>query len=327
MDPVLTKYDCAGIITAKRYDEGVRAEFERSGFVAIAGAVHADVIDAHLAGAEQFARENPIDSPITTMTLREQVCRLRALHAFQERCDGTLNLQAAPLLVACLRQILQAEPAALFTTTFGHSPLAGDVDPRLPLSPHLHNFEFVTEPADKFVLAWIALEDISVDAGPMWLLPESHRVWAELPSLLNSAIQDDLTLAAMIKVAVGGKVSLETWSYLLDKVAVIARGFVERALRTQPIRPSPVIFEKGDALIFDPSLLHGTIPPANPRRTRKSCNIRYASNTCRIWNYLELVKDGRSGLLPEHGFVSDTEQILGGYIFRDFLGRRYRNLM
>lgn len=306
--------------------EGLAASFEKHGYIAIKGAIDHRIIDSHLASLDIFDRAQSESATSATTPVQEMLTRLQKRHAFQESHVPTLQVQFAPTLMAALKHLLRQEPAALFTTVFRVSPLAG-IEHSVPtLSPHLHNFEIVTDPQHSFILAWVALEDISLDAGPMWIQPGSHKRWQDFPAKLAGALRLRRPhIIPALQSARAFPLSLAQLSDLLEEIALTARELIFEATESEPLRASPVLFSKGDCLIFDPSLMHGTLPPRT-NVSRNSCNIRYVGTKSRLWNYADWLRsDGNLERVVEierHFRVNRY-----GTSFLDFLGARYKGLL
>jgi hypothetical protein len=326
MPSVIEKIDLGNAITASALPSArLTTKFAELGYVTLANAIDAGVIDGHLQGLKQFDLQFPSARLVDDLPVREGLRRLRERYAFQAEHEPTLQLQFSPALADALRQLLRQEPVALFTTTFEVSPLARRAATNTDLTPHLHNFELVAEPADAFVLAWIALEDVRPEAGPMWILPGSHHVWRDFPLELAAEVRRHPRLLAMLNVAHSRRLQLEQWSQLVASITAIARKLIHTRTLEPAIRPHPVLLKKGDVLLFDPSLLHGTLPP-NPCQghiPRRSCNIRFIGIECRMWNYAHrIVLDATDG--TSHVEIKrEFRRTRFGLVFQDYLGAKY----
>lgn len=105
---------------------------------------------------------------------------------------------------------------------------------------------------------WVAMEDVSPEAGPLFYLPGSHR-W---PSLSNSLIgrrgQGCALDSAQAPFAQG-------WQMLREAYGATERTFLAR---------------KGQALIWTANLLHGGSHQIDPRLTRWSQVTHYYFDDC-----------------------------------------------
>jgi len=96
----------------------------------------------------------------------------------------------------------------------------------------------------KLVTAWIALEDINPDASRFCIYPKSHEL--ELPS--NS-----------------GDYALNTQRGE-KKYLIAVKDFIERL----GLKPEIPLMQKGDVVLFDGLLIHGSLKAADPQYSRHS---------------------------------------------------------
>ncbi len=120
---------------------------------------------------------------------------------------------------------------------------------------HSDSIHMTTYPLGYLVAIWVALEDISEDAGPLSYYPGSHK----LPYLLNDGYER------------GGNVfTVGADSNYLKYEEKIGEVVKEKKL-------SKKIFtaKKGDVLIWHANLIHGGEPIARKGATRKSMVVHY----------------------------------------------------
>lgn len=182
---------------------------------------------------------------------------------------------------------------------------------------HLHTdaIHFSSVPERFMCGVWVALEDVTADAGPLSYLPGSHK-W---PILSNAMIGR----SGSRNSTVSAQAPFETvWDAL---VANADRG------------PETVLLRKGQAVIWAANLLHGGSPQHDQTRTRWSQVTHYYFEDC-IY-YTPAFSDepfGRLALRPVWNVVTDSLQtsvLLGeeaalpipitGFFAR--LKRRWRN--
>jgi len=119
---------------------------------------------------------------------------------------------------------------------------------------HSDSIHMTTYPLGYLIAAWIALEDIHPDSGPLFYYPGSHK----LPYLLNDEFENYST-----KLKLGSK----QYSDYED---------VTEEILSQNHFPKEVFLpKKGDVLIWHANLIHGGSPVANPSLTRKSMVVHY----------------------------------------------------
>jgi phytanoyl-CoA dioxygenase PhyH len=106
---------------------------------------------------------------------------------------------------------------------------------------------------------WVALEDISPDAGPLEYYPGSHT-W---PIIYNDKI--GVRAKARAKSTLSQELYHDVWRALIAKYAVKPRYFLPK---------------KGEAVIWAANLLHGGSCQRNPNVTRWSQVTHYFFENC-----------------------------------------------
>lgn len=119
---------------------------------------------------------------------------------------------------------------------------------------HSDSIHMTTYPLGYLIAAWIALEDIHPDSGPLFYYPGSHK----LPYLLN----DDFA-----NYSSRFKLGAKQYSDYED--------VTEEIIRQSGLQPEVFLPKKGDVLIWHANLIHGGMPVLNPALTRKSMVIHY----------------------------------------------------
>ena len=181
---------------------------------------------------------------------------------------GAAEISLNPVIVRFLKHVFGSAPALLQSLTFNKSS-----------EQVIHqDFSYVFEQREvaKLAACWVALEDISADAGPLEYFTRSHLLgagdffnWGESNvHILNRA--DAASRAA-------------------DYLAHLKKQVVEKKWPSEIFLP-----RKGDVLIWHGLLLHGGTAMKNPNLTRKSYVCHYTS------------------LESHHQF---PDQACGGYIF------------
>jgi len=119
---------------------------------------------------------------------------------------------------------------------------------------HSDSIHMTTYPLGYLIAAWVALEDIHPDSGPLFYYPGSHR----LPYLLNDEFENYSSILSL-----GNK----KYRDYEDMTA--------RIIETQHLQPEIFLPKKGDVLIWHANLIHGGMPVKDQRLTRKSMVIHY----------------------------------------------------
>lgn len=140
---------------------------------------------------------------------------------------------------------------------------------------HSDSIHMTTYPLGYLIAAWIALEDITPDNGPLFYYPGSHK----LPFLLNSDYNTSSSL-----------LTLGTKKYS-DYEDVLQAMVDEKHFEAKPF-----LAKKGDVLIWHANLIHGGAPITNKKSTRKSMVVHYYADD--VIKYHEITE--RPSLMKEH---------------------------
>lgn len=145
----------------------------------------------------------------------------------------------------------------LMTALLGGAAQAQDFIFLRPAGPgkstHIHcDAPFFTRMTEAVATAWIALGDIPVELGPLFLLENSHRLEDIVASYRGFDVARDTS-----RQAARPETPLE-----------FARQHRTRVLTTD--------FKAGDIVVFQMYLLHGALDNrSDTRRVRLSCDVRY----------------------------------------------------
>lgn len=146
----------------------------------------------------------------------------------------------APELTALLHDLLDGDPLICnsLTLEFGSQ----QVD-------HFDTFYMPPCVANKMLASWIALEDVTPDAGPLQYYPGSHT----LPPYRFSHGQLHAVAAEM----------------------PACHRYIAQQLTERQMKPEVFLAKAGDVFIWHAQLLHGGTAIANPSRTRRSLVTHY----------------------------------------------------
>jgi ectoine hydroxylase-related dioxygenase (phytanoyl-CoA dioxygenase family) len=155
-------------------------------------------------------------------------------------CPAVAEIARAPRLLDTLSLLYQRRPIPFQTLNFavGTEQLA-----------HSDAIHFHSVPQRFTAGAWVALEDIDADSGPLTVYPGSHR----LP-LFDF---HDLAMPT-------GFASYRDYEC-----------FVAELLEAKKIEPEPLLLRRGQAVIWAANLHHGGSAVADPTRTRLSQASHY----------------------------------------------------
>ena len=142
----------------------------------------------------------------------------------------------------------------------------------------------------RLVAAWIALEDIAPESGPLAYVPGSQKFpfYAFRP----------------------GEYCYDPSRHGVADVEAAVK-FYDDALRESGIAPRQFLAKRGDAFVWHSALMHGGTPPLAPERTRKSLVIHYSALRTQPTRLCAVREDGGES-------VFETSQIVergGAYAF------------
>lgn len=127
---------------------------------------------------------------------------------------------------------------------------------------HADGIHFNTIPSGFVCGVWVALEDATLDAGPLHYYPGSHR-------LPDYRMLDCMSRSADMS-------SLPT----MDDYSRSYEGFIEAVLASGNYPRQELRISKGQAVIWAANLCHGGSPITDPRRTRLSQVTHYFFDNC-----------------------------------------------
>jgi len=119
---------------------------------------------------------------------------------------------------------------------------------------HSDSIHMTTYPLGFLIAAWIALEDVNHNNGPLFYYPGSHK----LPFLLNSDYNQGETALTL------GKKKYSDYEDVLDDV-----------IKNSTYSRKEFHAKKGDVLIWHANLVHGGAPILEKGLTRKSMVVHY----------------------------------------------------
>ena len=119
---------------------------------------------------------------------------------------------------------------------------------------HSDSIHMTTYPLGYLAAAWVALEPITADNGPLMYFPGSHK----LPYLLNDGFDHG-----------GGRFTIGEDAYAHYETAV------QRSIDDGRFTPHEFHAEPGDVLIWHANLLHGGKKMATPNASRRSMAVHY----------------------------------------------------
>lgn len=119
---------------------------------------------------------------------------------------------------------------------------------------HSDSIHMTTFPYGNLIAVWIALEDLTLECGPLHYYPGSHK----LPYVLNASYGND-----------GSKHIIGKKSY------TDYEDHIQKVIAENNLKKEVFIANKGDVLIWHANLLHGGEPVKDSNSSRKSMVFHY----------------------------------------------------
>ena len=219
---------------ADKYRSDIMA-WEENGYLVLPGflgCADADVINAEI---ERLLNLN-------TVRFNRQGNKIMFALKYSEKVSDIIDRSG----LAPLMDLLMGKPVELFQTI---NFLRGSEQ-----STHSDAIHMSTHPRGGLIAAWIALEDITEENGPLHYYPGSHK----LPYIDNKDFGNQ-----------GNALMLGNKKYA-DYTAKVQEYTDANGLKKHIFTP-----RKGDVFIWHANLLHGGEPIGNPGSSRKSMVLHY----------------------------------------------------
>ncbi len=155
--------------------------------------------------------------------------------------ESCKRLSLSPAVINWLKNLYSSEPLAFSTINFIHST-------EQPL--HSDYVHFGTLPEGKLAGSWIALEDIDPRSGPLQVVPGSHKL--------------DYFSYEMIVDSPPKKLDEVKRNYQMYEE------WVKELIKDKNLKTVTPEFKKGDCIVWEANLLHGSPFCENNKITRKS---------------------------------------------------------
>ncbi len=238
--------------------DGITAEQKAfwlaNGFLTLPGFYSHEQIDALDAVTDWIWQEKPTSLTVDhNVTLeRKRFCdipgsrdgnrlKLNDIYLMSETMRRTiLDARLTPILAG----VLDDDPVLINTLTIDLGTTQG---------PHVDSL-FMTPPSDDALIAtWTALEDVAVDAGPLFYYPGSHLLE---PYRFSSGLQ-----------------------HIVDGEFNEWNDAIHSGMQARNIERQLFLAKKGDVFIWHARLVHGGSEIYNPARTRKSLVAHFFTKT------------------------------------------------
>jgi ectoine hydroxylase-related dioxygenase (phytanoyl-CoA dioxygenase family) len=192
----------------------------------------------------------------------------KRIGVFHVANDNSRRVALTPRIVAATAELMGDDPLLMGSLTF---------EVGTQQDAHIDAIYFYVMPETSMVGAWVALEDIHPNAGPLFYYPGSHRwkfdkagdVWQRWPELA----QELPTLEPEQRADYANRMHAR-WNVLLHE-----RIADERAL------PQLALIKKGDCFIWHGNLVHGGSARQNRALSRHSMVSHYIGSHSRLYDF------------------------------------------
>ena len=222
--------------------ERIGASMIKDGFVVLPEVISVDRCEHVVAEFNAFlARLGP-----DVENHKDAAGRLLRVVNFHLNAEKAAEVATSPTLMRTL-DFLFGEEAAVY------SSLYFEYGTQQPI--HRDSPFFETFPRNFFFGVWVALEDISPDAGPLMYHPGAHRFECDPHSIYDTVVE-----------RMGGTATRE------ELVSEALEQYYGEVIRTTDVLGTPLRapLRRGDVAICHPQLLHGGSPANDKALTRRS---------------------------------------------------------
>ncbi|HEY3796889.1 MAG TPA: phytanoyl-CoA dioxygenase family protein [Caulobacteraceae bacterium] len=203
---------------------------------------------------------------------------------FHMTSPAALKLGASPFLMGFLDLVFGRKAGIYTSLTFEF----GTEQPIHRDSPFFHTF-----PVNYFVGAWVALEDIVPEAGPLMYVPGGHRFTIDQHAFYREA-------RARRPDAPKDEVVLEALEHYNGAI-------IDRSADIAPIQRTAL--KKGDLAIWHATLPHGGSPASDKSRTRRSIVFHCAPEALQVYQHdVFFSHEGPTAPPPRYGFRAYGER-------------------
>ncbi|MDF5721951.1 MAG: phytanoyl-CoA dioxygenase family protein [Rhizonema sp. PD37] len=246
--------------------------YRKHGYVVLEQILPFSVIDAHVAACKDVQRRYNIyqNFPWRKEPLENEKAFVSELNALNDHHEPTKSLRNDATLRQYLISLFGEEPILKYGTTSLWER---------GREPHSDTVMLFRDPPECVCRSWCALEDIHPDCGMFYVIPGTHKSvrlrlydevvnnHPEIFNLLRLPSPEDSESAFLENRTI--------WKLVCEKTASLTEGL--------PRVPFPI--KKGDVVLFDPNVIHGTMPAPNPSLTRKAIVSEWHTRSVRSYSY------------------------------------------
>ena len=262
----------------------LKREWAEKGFVKLTGVIPPDVVARY--NATVAAVRASVDDGKDAFGHGDRIGQLH------QKEPQLLDVAANEQVRAFLRWAFGDEPIVMGSLNFERGTQQ---------EAHIDAIFFWPEPSHSMAGAWVALEDIHPDSGPLFYIPGSHR-WDFKHS--DDVVASRPELAAERDAARSG-------AHYTDLVGRLGNSWTQDFLafeREQQSERVVVDIKAGDVVIWHSLLAHGGSPTVNPALSRRSAVFHYLGKNTGLYTFDQFMLYGRSELpqLPSTPMVFKT---------------------
>lgn len=251
-------------------EAGLRQSWLRDGLVVMPGLVPAEQVDRHVELVANIRADVPDGTDEYGLG-----DRIGQLH---QRIPDLIDTVAHGRLLEFLEWALGDSPLLFASLNF---------DRGTQQESHVDLIYFCTEPLYSMVGVWVALEDIDVDAGPLFYHMGSHHWPFEYPG-------DAGTSDALVEGDELGSRATSWLKRLADRIA------------DNGASSKPMVIKKGDAVVWHAKLAHGGMPRVRPELSRRSVVYHFIGESSRLYSFQDFFTYAKEALLLRPGVQVPT---------------------
>lgn len=234
-----------------RFDPELERQWRDQGYALLKQVVPHDLIDRLNKDVAEFRR--------TCGETKDDHGFGQRIGLFHIKNELSLRVALNPEVREFLRYAFQDESLLFGSLTF---------ETGTEQAAHQDSIFFWTDPDFAMAGVWVALEDVSPDAGPLFYYPGSHRwgvdraeqVWAARPDLHDR----------VKKLSPPQPGNADARAQLANECGAVWHELLAKKIAQQNATPVPVIIKKGDALVWHAHLVHGGSKRNNRALSRRS---------------------------------------------------------
>lgn len=260
----------------RRIEASLRQRWIEDGFVVLPSVFDASQIGAYNEIVAKVRRD--VDDGKDAYGYGDRIGQLH------QKEPKLLELASAPQILTFLDWAFGDEPVLMGSLNFQRGTQQ---------QAHIDAIFFWPEPCYAMAGAWVALEDIHPDAGPLFYIPGSHR-WPFFHS--DDVVRSRPELANRRDAAREGRLPAEEKGPLIGALADAWTEDLIRLHETHRAERVPISLRAGDVVIWHSLLAHGGSPRNNPAMSRLSAVFHYFGRSAGLFTFDQFMLYGAEEL-------------------------------